>query len=651
MSVFRRLSFVTWLVERNSCKQRNMSGLSNLKFDNAVLRELPIDKEHGNRQRQVSGACFSLVDQTQVENPRLVSASQSALKLLGIKENEVTTDDFVQHFGGNKLLEGSQPAAHCYCGHQFGYFSGQLGDGAAMYLGEIINEKDERWELQLKGAGLTPFSRQADGRKVLRSSIREYLCSEAMFHLGIPTTRAGSCITSDSRVVRDIHYDGHPKMERCTIVSRIAPTFLRFGSFEIFKTKDSQTGRAGPCINHKDILPIMLDYVIKYFYPEISNEHEDSKQEMYLEFYREIIRRTAKLVAQWQCVGFCHGVLNTDNMSIVGVTIDYGPFGFMDFFDADHVCNSSDNNARYSYKKQPEICKWNLWKLGEAIKELFANPDHAKEVLNEMYDIEFSKQYYGIMRKKLGLLDAQEDDKELIQKLLNAMQQSASDFTNTFSILMDADWSKENEIEEVIQKILAQCLDVEGIKKRTKSDVNMSQVLMLLQIANQHPQILEQFGTTREELTRVVEQAEKDKESSKITQEEKTERDKKLWREWLDTYRARLLSEEIAVKDENEKCRFITKRKETMRTQNPRVVLRNYLAQEAIEAAENDDFSKVNDLLKILENPFEQPSTIDCQSDIKTSSSQAGNSQSNCKTDFSKYTSSSPAWGTELKVS
>ncbi|KAL5514995.1 hypothetical protein EMCRGX_G000100 [Ephydatia muelleri] len=243
-------------------------------------------------------------------------------------------EDLAEYFAGNKILPGSDPAAHCYCGHQFGNFAGQLGDGCALYLGEVVNVAGERWELQLKGAGKTPYSCQADGRKVLQSSIREFLCSEAMFHLGIPTTRAGTCVTSDTPVARDIFYNGNVIYEKATVISRIAPTFLRFGSFEIFKTRDPQTGRSGPSVGRMDILNQLLDYTITSFFPEVHGEDR---------------------------------VLNTDNMSIVGVTIDYGPFGFMDRYDPNHICNGSDDGGRYSYTNQPAICRWNLKKLAEAL--------------------------------------------------------------------------------------------------------------------------------------------------------------------------------------------------------------------------------------------------------------------------------------------
>ena len=293
--------------------------METLKFDNRALQQLPLDSDEQNYVRTVSGACFSRVRPTPVDNPILVSHSKEALSLLDIDPNKESIEKLVKYFSGNNVLPGSEPAAHCYCGHQFGYFSGQLGDGATMYLGEVINGRGERWELQLKGAGKTPYSRTADGRKVLRSSIREFLCSEAMHYLGVPTTRAGTCITSDSRVVRDIFYNGNPIEERCTVISRIAPTFIRFGSFEIFKRRDSHTGRQGPSLGHDDIKQQLVEYCISTFFPKIQ-EKEMSLLEKTREFFREVVRSTAVLVSHWQSVGFCHGVLNTDNMSIMGLS-------------------------------------------------------------------------------------------------------------------------------------------------------------------------------------------------------------------------------------------------------------------------------------------------------------------------------------------
>lgn len=270
-----------------------------LNFDNLALRVLPIDTIEDNYVRTVNNAIFSRLKPTPLTNPELVVYSNSALELVDIPEEATKQVDFVDYFVGNKILEGSDPASQCYCGHQFGTFAGQLGDGAAMYLGEVINKKGERWELQFKGSGLTPFSRTADGRKVLRSSLREFLCSEAMYRLGVPTTRAGTCVTSSDTVVRDIMYTGNPINERCTVITRIAKSFIRFGTFEIFKTMDPLSGRRGPSIGRMDIFQQLLNYVIETFYPEIHEAH-DNPTEKCKAFYREITKRTAQLAAHWQ---------------------------------------------------------------------------------------------------------------------------------------------------------------------------------------------------------------------------------------------------------------------------------------------------------------------------------------------------------------
>ena len=223
-----------------------------------------------------------------------------------------------------------------------------------MYLGEIITSKNERIEIQFKGAGQTPYSRRADGRKVLRSSIREFLCSEANHYLGIPTTRAGTIVTSSTKVERDIFYNGNSIYERATIITRLAHSFIRFGSFEIAKPTDSITGRTGPSVGNKEIIKTLLDYVVSTFYAEVVAKAEN-EEDRYLAFFRELTRRTAVMVARWQTVGWCHGVLNTDNLSILGITIDYGPFGYMESFDPEYICNGSDNEGRYRYEGQASL--------------------------------------------------------------------------------------------------------------------------------------------------------------------------------------------------------------------------------------------------------------------------------------------------------
>lgn len=378
----------------NSYKRSlQMNTFETLQFDNRNLRMLPVEgtastteyeniftRGFNNNQnpkttsRKIVNSIFSYTELQPVRNPQIVCISPEALSLLGLpsKElNEYSAAELQQtalYLSGSRLLPGSSPYAHCYCGHQFGSFAGQLGDGAAMYLGEIVHD-NQRWELQLKGAGKTPFSRSSDGRKVLRSSIREFLASEAMYYLHIPTTRAGTVITSDSTVERDPFYDGRNIQEKCTIVSRISENFLRFGSFEIFKSYgEVEGGREGPSAGNEELKKQLMDYVLLYF-PQLSSSSSPQQQQqqktttattaavtelsslpsfphtVYLQLYQTILHRTASLVAQWQAVGFVHGVLNTDNMSIMGVTIDYGPFGFMEYFDPHYTPNGSDNSG------------------------------------------------------------------------------------------------------------------------------------------------------------------------------------------------------------------------------------------------------------------------------------------------------------------
>ncbi|XP_036762609.2 protein adenylyltransferase SelO, mitochondrial isoform X3 [Manis pentadactyla] len=467
--------------------------LAGLRFDNRALRALPVETPPASPEgapsapRLVPGACFSRVRPAPLRQPRLVALSEPALALLGLDvppndaaAREACEAEAALFFSGNALLPGAEPAAHCYCGHQFGQFAGQLGDGAAMYLGEVCTAAGERWELQLKGAGPTPFSRQADGRKVLRSSIREFLCSEAMFHLGIPTTRAGACVTSQSTVMRDMFYDGNPKYEQCTVVLRIASTFLRFGSFEIFKPADEHTGRSGPSVGRNDIRVQILDYVIGTFYPEIQAAHGGHSVQRNAAFFREVTRRTARLVAEWQCVGFCHGVLNTDNMSIVGLTIDYGPFGFMDRYEPDHVCNASDNTGRYSYSRQPEVCKWNLQKLAEALEPELPR-ELAEAVLAEEFDATFRRHYLQKMRRKLGLVRAERgEDGALVAELLETMRLTGADFTNTFSLLSSFPAGPQSlGLDEFLAALTAQCASLEELRLAFRPQMDPRRLVVL----------------------------------------------------------------------------------------------------------------------------------------------------------------------------
>ncbi|OQV22044.1 Selenoprotein O [Hypsibius exemplaris] len=554
-----------------------MASLESLNFDNLALRTLPLDKEQANFVREVRDACFSRVLPAPVKNPRVIAYSPEALALLDLPESECRRGDFAKYFSGSAVLPGAEPAAHCYCGFQFGYFSGQLGDGAAMYLGEVINQAGERCELQLKGAGKTPFSRTADGRKVLRSSVREFLCSEAMFNLGIPTTRSGSCVTSDSYVTRDIFYTGNNIQERCTVISRIAPTFIRFGSFEIFKGIDNETGRRGPSFGRPDILKVLVDYTIKTFYPEIWEQFTDP-EERALQFFREVVRRTALLVARWQCVGFCHGVLNTDNMSIVGVTLDYGPFGFMD--------------------RQPEICKWNCGKLAEALIPVLSL-EKSTNALKE-FDVEFEQEYSKLMHFKFGLHIVYPDDGKLFEDFLDTMYQTGADFTNSFRCL--SRFQSEFDLDSVCDYLLEQCCSAREYKAAFRPQMDPSKLQMLLLLKQSNPDLLAMLGKEASAIDREIALAEKAGTLQGLTEEAKREKDRTLWRAWLTRYKDRLALECTTDGTVEE---FQAARIAMMDNTNPRIVLRNFIAQNAIDYAEVGDFTEVQRVFRALRKPFD----------------------------------------------
>uniref|UniRef100_A0A3Q1GIF6 Selenoprotein O n=1 Tax=Acanthochromis polyacanthus TaxID=80966 RepID=A0A3Q1GIF6_9TELE len=587
------------------------SALESLRFNNAALRRLPVDESEETGSRTVPAACFSRIGSLQpLLRPSLVVLSGSALSLLGLGEQDVLTDPLApEYLSGSRLLPGSQPAAHCYCGHQFGLFAGQLGDGAVMYLGEVEAGTQGRWEIQVKGAGVTPYSRDGDGRKVLRSSIREFLCSEAMAALGIPSTRAASLVTSDLYVSRDPLNSGRRVQERSSVVLRLAPTFIRFGSFEIFLDRDEFSGLQGPSAGRHDIRAQLLDYVVETFYPHIQQAHSNRKDRN-MAFFREVMMRMAKLVAQWQCVGFCHGVLNTDNMSILGLTLDYGPFGFMDRFDPDFVSNASDKRRRYSYQAQPSVCRWNLARLAEALgSELDAA--EAGAILDEFMPT-YKASYLHIMRKKLGLVRKEEaDDSELISDLLRVMYNTGADFTNTFCLLSRVPWPEEGDSERdvvgpVVELILEQCASIEELKVANKPTMENRELAMILSMAQTNPTM---FGMVadRPDVAQQLELMGRLKELIETDQDELKKKQHDDWTRWISQYRRRLVRECDGMSDlslvEKERLRV-------MNSSNPRVVLRNYIAQNAINAAEKGDFSEVNRVLKVLEKPYSDPEPL-----------------------------------------
>ena len=687
-----------------SSSTTNSCSLETLVFDNRSLYELPIDPIEKNYVRQVKNAIFSRVKPQPVTNPELVSYSSSALQLLNLDiSTQITRSEFIEYFSGNKILPGAEPAAHCYCGHQFGSFSGQLGDGATMYLGEIINKlTNKRYELQFKGAGLTPYSRTADGRKVLRSSIREFLASEAHHALGIPTTRAGTIVTSDTPVIRDVYYTGNPIEEKATIITRIAETFLRFGSFEIVKDTDPETGRTGPSAGNIALLKQLMDFTSRHYYPEIyaqySGTTEQIESQRYYAMYREICLRTARLFALWQTYGWCHGVLNTDNMSIVGVTIDYGPYGWMERFDPEYICNTSDNTGRYSYENQPQIGQWNCRKLGEIWSPLLKDHDY-RNALKE-YGIEFRRVYNELCKNKLGLgyttlsskysehlfssgstnpssssstssssvvlpsiviqtnivpTDSNYDntggltneDEELYQDLLDIMNATGADFTNTFRALMSVDIlgselnytrppksdntmmdtsescssTSESTVPEkgqdpVLDYIMDQCATAKEIADAKKPRIPWSRLQTFMAMAQSNPVFADQIHEIEQEM-----------EKYRIynilanrTDAEKDQQDRSIWSMWLTKYRNRLQAElpshvrqhmlhHDPQSDRDPKIvaeyhKFAANRMALMEHSNPKYILRNWIAHVAIKAAEQGDYSIVQQVQKRLEDPF-----------------------------------------------
>jgi len=366
-----------------------------------TLEELAWDNGFG----RLPPRFYTKLAPTTIPDPYLVGFSTAAAELIGLDHAQARRPEFVAAFAGNHALAGIDPLAAVYSGHQFGVYVPQLGDGRAILLGAVAGTDGRAWELQLKGAGKTPYSRMGDGRAVLRSSIREFLGSEAMHGLGIPTTRALTVIGADEPVFREA-------VETAAIVTRMSPSFVRFGSFEFFYWR-----------NEHHELRELADYVIDTFYRACRDEPQP-----YLALLAEVTRRTARLIAQWQGVGFCHGVMNSDNMSILGLTIDYGPFQFMDGFNAAHICNHSDEHGRYAHNMQPQIGHWNLYCLGQALIPLTGDVEATQAVL-ETYKHEFAQAMGELFHAKLGLATSRDGDEALIERLVVLLDQDRVDWT------------------------------------------------------------------------------------------------------------------------------------------------------------------------------------------------------------------------------
>lgn len=490
-----------------------------LNINDTFNKELPADSNTQNTRRKVFEAMYSFVTPKVPTRPKVIHTASDMCDAIGI--DDANSEDFLKVFSGAKVYPNTQPYAMAYAGHQFGNWAGQLGDGRAINLFEVLHN-NQRWALQLKGAGETPYSRQGDGLAVLRSSIREYLCSEAMHHLGVPTTRALSLMLSGDEVLRDVMYDGNPAYEKGAIVCRVAPTFIRFGNFELFASRQDYTN-----------LKTLLDYTITHFYPELGQPSKAT----YISFFETVAQRTLEMIIHWQRVGFVHGVMNTDNMSILGLTIDYGPYGWLEGFDFGWTPNTTDKQGkRYRFGNQPNIGLWNLLQLANALYQLVEDTEPFERILND-YQSNFETQSLNMMRSKLGLNLKVENDAQLIADLEECLLLSETDMTIFFRLLSNYKASKP---EAGLKLIHDAFYNTEAIKDK----------------------ILDQ------------------------------------WKGWFTAYDQRLTLETLTHQE----------RKTNMDLVNPKYVLRNYMAQLAIDDANKGNYTLIDKLFKLLKKPYaEQP--------------------------------------------
>ena len=397
-----------------------MSSLSSQIYKNEFVNNFPGDTSGNLSPRQTPGVLYSNARPTPVQNPTLLAWSSDLARELGLEKPTEQQD--IDILGGNFVAPTMQPYAACYAGHQFGNWAGQLGDGRAITLAELETPTGQTWELQLKGAGRTPYSRRADGRAVLRSSVREYLMSEAMHYLGVPTTRALSLVSTGDQVMRDMFYNGNPEFEPGAIVMRVAPSFLRFGNFEMLAARQELEN-----------LQKLTAWTMQRYYPHIQGEGEDK----ILAWFTDILERTASLMVEWMRVGFVHGVMNTDNMSILGLTIDYGPFSFLDEYDPRFTPNTTDlPGRRYAFGKQPSIGYWNLGCLASAIAPLLPNTDKLIAILETYEDIYLGK-YYTMLGNKIGLDEVRPEDVALLTQLEKTLTTVKPDMTIFYQLLTD----------------------------------------------------------------------------------------------------------------------------------------------------------------------------------------------------------------------
>lgn len=407
-------------------------------FVNRFTRELPADKITENFCRQVQGAAYSRVMPSKTRKPEMFALNEALAQELGLQTLLADKSSLAMMLSGNALLEGMDPFAMAYAGHQFGNWAGQLGDGRAINLGEILTPQNSHATLQLKGAGATPYSRHADGRAVLRSSLREYLCSEAMFHLGVPTTRALSLVTTGDSIVRDMFYDGNPAAEPGAIVCRVSPSFIRFGNFELPASRGDTT-----------LLRDLLNFVVRTDRADLAERvtsagtasagTETSLTDVYLDWFQHVCRLTQTMIVHWMRVGFVHGVMNTDNMSVLGLTIDYGPYGWIDDYNPDWTPNTTDAaNKRYRFGNQPAIARWNLYQLANAIYPIVEDAASLENILNTLPS-EYDKEYAVMMSRKLGFQEPANCPRRLIDDLEKLLRVRTTDMTLFFRILSEFD--------------------------------------------------------------------------------------------------------------------------------------------------------------------------------------------------------------------
>ena len=504
-----------------------------LTFQSRFVEGLRADPKTGGRSRPVRGSHYSLVDPTRVAQPKLIAWSAELAQELGLEEGWSGNADPAHVLAGQAPLPGMRPFAMCYGGHQFGHWAGQLGDGRAINLGESLDREGRLQTWQLKGAGPTPYSRSADGWAVLRSSLREFLCSEAMHHLGVPTTRALSLVLSGDEVMRDMFYDGNARLEPGAIVCRVAPSFVRFGNFEIFAAREEH-----------DLLRELADFVIDGHFPHLT-EGGPKTPETYLAWFREVAARTAEMIVHWSRVGFVHGVMNTDNLSILGLTIDYGPYGWLEDFDPSWTPNTTDaSGRRYAFGAQAQIGLWNLLKLANAIVPLAQDVDGLQEALGS-YTEAHDRGWERMLASKLGLSAWNEEtDRPLIDDLLNLLKLTETDWTLFFRDLASFDPQAPLDAGDIEQRMRT-CL-------YTPDDLGSD--------------YWGRLGT------------------------------------WMARYQARCQQSELGPEE----------RQHHMNRNNPRFVLRNYLAQLAIEDAERGDYAKLLRLQEVLKRPYdEQPEHVE----------------------------------------